>query len=73
MNEIRLNLVTVIIFAIVGVVLLFVGLILFLEGFDKTFSTLLVVSGIGLMLAAFGLAAESGFVERKGTLASTPS
>jgi hypothetical protein len=63
----------VIIIAIVGVVLLFVGLILFLEGFDKTFSVLLVVSGLGLMFGAYMLAVDFGFIEGKGTLASTPS
>jgi hypothetical protein len=73
MNEIRLNFVTVIIFAIVGVVLLFVGLMLFLEGFDKTFSVLLFVSGLGLIFGAYTMAVEFGFIEGRGTLASTPS
>ena len=72
LNEARLNLVIVIVFAVVGAVLFVVGLILFLEGFDKNFSWLIFISGLGFLLAAYGWAVDSGFIEGKGTLASTP-
>ena len=64
LNHVRSDFLLVISFGVVSVILIVVGLISLLEGFDRGLSALLIVFGIGFVLATIMLAQELGFMEK---------
>ena len=64
LNKACFDLVLLISFGVVSGVLLVVGLISLLEGFDGGLSAVIIVFGIGFILATIGLAQEFGFIEK---------
>jgi hypothetical protein len=64
LGNLRSDLVLVLCFGVAGAVLVVLGLILLLLGFAPGKFALLFVFGLGLIIAAYALAAEFGFVEK---------
>ena len=64
MNHVRFDLLLVISFGVVSVILIVIGLISLLAGFDRALSATLIFFGIGFVFATIVLAQEYGFMEK---------
>lgn len=64
LNHVRFDFLLVISFGVVSVILIVFGLISLLEGLDRGLSVLLIVCGVGFIIATFGLVQEFGFMEK---------